>query len=84
MTVRAVVADGTGHAVIRNVADPDPGPDQALVEVEAEVAELLDRAYRTVSALPRPGVGAMFEHVYEELPTRVEGQRARLVGGGGR
>jgi pyruvate dehydrogenase E1 component alpha subunit len=48
-------------------------------DVEAEVAEQLDRAYRTVSALPRPGAEAIFEHVYEELPARVESQRARVV-----
>lgn len=35
MTVHAVVADGAGHAVIREVADPTVGPGDALVEVEA-------------------------------------------------
>ena len=35
MTVPAVVADGTGQASIRDVAAPNPGSGQALVEVEA-------------------------------------------------
>jgi NADPH:quinone reductase-like Zn-dependent oxidoreductase len=35
MTVRAVVTDGSGQAVVRDVADPDVHPGEALVEVEA-------------------------------------------------
>lgn len=44
-------------------------------EVEAEIVAELDAAYRSVSALPRPGAEAIFEHVYEELPGRVRRQR---------
>jgi len=35
MTIRAILADGVGHAAIREVDDPAPGSGEALVEVEA-------------------------------------------------
>ena len=52
-------------------------------EVRREVAAELDAAYRKVAALPRPGPGAVFEHVYDELPQRVRRQRDALTGSGG-
>lgn len=49
-------------------------------EVERSVAADVEAAYREVSALPRPGPEAVFEHVYAELPARVSRQRARILG----
>ncbi len=49
------------------------------VERERRVKHELDRdlhgAYRKVINLPRPGPEAIFEHVYDELPSRIRQQR---------
>jgi len=49
--------------------------------VTTEVAAAITAAYQTVSALPRPGPEAVFEHVYAELPPRLVRQRERMQGG---
>ncbi len=51
------------------------------VEIAKEVAADVEAAYRAVSALPRPGPEAVFEHVYADLPARVARQRERMLGG---
>jgi TPP-dependent pyruvate/acetoin dehydrogenase alpha subunit len=44
-----------------------------------EVALLLDGSQHRVAALPRPGPGAVFDHVYEEPPARVRQQREETL-----
>ena len=49
------------------------------VRISDEISAELDAAYEKVASLPRPGPEAIFEHVYEELPTRVRRQRDNLL-----
>ncbi|HEY4912380.1 MAG TPA: thiamine pyrophosphate-dependent enzyme [Candidatus Dormibacteraeota bacterium] len=47
----------------------------ALDEIRSEI----EMAQRQVEALPKPGVGAIFEHVYETLPPRLQQQRSEAM-----
>jgi pyruvate dehydrogenase E1 component alpha subunit len=47
----------------------------ALDEIRSEI----ETAQRQVEELPRPGAAAIFEHVYETLPTRLQEQRAEAL-----
>jgi pyruvate dehydrogenase E1 component alpha subunit len=44
-----------------------------------EIRSAVDAAQRQVEELPRPGAAAIFEHVYETLPPRLQQQRAEAV-----
>ena len=46
-----------------------------LDSMAAAIARELEESYQRVSELPRPGRSAIFEHVYQELPSRVRNQR---------
>jgi pyruvate dehydrogenase E1 component alpha subunit len=47
----------------------------ALDEIRSEI----ETAQRQVEELPRPGAAAIFEHVYETLPPRLQQQRAEAL-----
>jgi pyruvate dehydrogenase E1 component alpha subunit len=44
-----------------------------------EIRSEIETAQRQVEELPRPGAAAIFEHVYETLPTRLQEQRAEAM-----
>jgi pyruvate dehydrogenase E1 component alpha subunit len=44
-------------------------------ELRRQAVEQVQDAYRTVSAIPRPGPEEVYEHVYAALPARVRRQR---------
>ena len=48
--------------------------------VSADIRSEIDSTQRAVEMLPRPGPGAIFEHVYEVLPPRLAQQRAEVIG----
>ena len=48
--------------------------------IKHEIADELDTAYRKVAGMPRPGPDAIFEHAYSEMPTRLQRQRAAILG----
>jgi pyruvate dehydrogenase E1 component alpha subunit len=47
----------------------------ALDEIRSEI----ETAQRQVEALPKPGTAAIFEHVYETLPPRLQQQRSEAM-----
>jgi pyruvate dehydrogenase E1 component alpha subunit len=47
----------------------------ALDEIRSEI----ETAQRQVEALPKPGAAAIFEHVYETLPPRLQQQRSEAM-----
>ncbi|MPZ92919.1 MAG: pyruvate dehydrogenase (acetyl-transferring) E1 component subunit alpha [Actinobacteria bacterium] len=53
------------------------GEEEARISLE--ISTELNATYRKVASLPRPGPNAIFEHVYEEQPTRVRRQRDTLL-----
>jgi len=44
-----------------------------------EIRSAIETAQRQVEELPRPGAAAIFEHVYETLPPRLQQQRAEAL-----
>jgi TPP-dependent pyruvate/acetoin dehydrogenase alpha subunit len=44
-----------------------------------EIRSAIETAQRQVEQLPRPGAAAIFEHVYETLPPRLQQQRAEAL-----
>jgi TPP-dependent pyruvate/acetoin dehydrogenase alpha subunit len=44
-----------------------------------EIQSAIEAAQRQVEELPRPGAAAIFEHVYETLPPRLQEQRAEAL-----
>ena len=68
------------------LADRGLWDDATRAAVEGEIAEQLDAAVSAAFAMPAARSGAVFEHVYAELPERVLRQReelSRLTDGGG-
>ena len=53
--------------------------DQMRTSVQAE----LDLAFANAASYPLPTPGQLFDHVYEEVPTRVSRQRVEVEGQGG-
>jgi len=53
-----------------------------LADLKEEIRAELDTVQRHVASLPRPEPDFIFQHVYEQLPTRLEHQRADLRGTG--
>jgi pyruvate dehydrogenase E1 component alpha subunit len=47
--------------------------------VLAEIHDEIDMAQRAVESLPRPGPAAIFNHVYSEMPRRLEQQRGEAL-----
>lgn len=52
-----------------------------LEAMDQQITAELQQTQKEVSALPRPGRDAIFEHVYETLPERVRRQRDRVEPG---
>ncbi len=58
----------------------DEGSEERLL---AELRAEFDAAFAEVEAAPAPGSAALFDHVYERPPPRLERQRADAAGDGG-
>lgn len=56
---------------------------QRETEVLAEIRGEIDTAQKAVEDLPRPGPAAIFDHVYDVMPPRLERQRAETLGADG-
>lgn len=50
------------------------------IDVLAEIRTEIDAAQKAVESLPRPGPAAIFNHVYDVMPPRLEQQRAETLG----
>jgi pyruvate dehydrogenase E1 component alpha subunit len=53
-----------------------PGQEAAALD---EIRSEIEIAQRQVEALPKPGAAAIFEHVYETLPPRIQQQRSEAM-----
>jgi pyruvate dehydrogenase E1 component alpha subunit len=73
--VVAAVANDPIERVRRYATDAGIWSAEEEARISDEISTELNAAYKKVADLPRPGPEAIFEHVFDELPTRVRRQR---------
>ena len=73
--VAAAVANDPIERVRRYATDAGIWSAEEEARISDEISTELNAAYKKVADLPRPGPEAIFEHVFDELPTRVRRQR---------
>lgn len=77
--VTAAAANDPIERVRRYATDAEIWSAEEEARISNEISTELKAAYKKVASLPRPGPEAIFEHVYEELPTRVRRQRDNVL-----